>query len=161
LINDINKYYKQTFNRFESDNITYRDTLTIRKTGNDLINVLYFKDSINWQFGNENNIHYIFVLNGRGINTNNGQAITPYNNDIKKILVVLGATHPDVAAHELGHNLGLQHTFENKPNIHIYPYILSHKNRVLINMGTTKNIMDYIRTSENIRRYFFKYQIYH
>lgn len=166
LVSDINKYYKQAFNQFELDNKKYIDTLTIIKTKNDLINVQYFKDSINWQFrDNDNeenyNIHYIFVLNNKGINTNNGQANTPYDNSMEKVSVVLGAMHPNVAAHELGHNLGLQHTFESRPNIHTYPYILSHKNRILINRGTTKNIMDYGLTNENIRRYFFKYQIEH
>jgi hypothetical protein len=161
LISDINKYYKQTFNQFALDNKIYIDTLTIRKTNNDLIDVRYFKDSINWQFNNDDNMHYIFVLNSQGINTNNGQANIPYSNGIKKVSMVLGATRPDIVAHEVGHNLGLLHTFEDKPDSYTHPYILNHKSRVLINRGTTKNIMDYNRVNENIRRYFFKYQIEH
>jgi predicted Zn-dependent protease len=51
------------------------------------------------------------------------------------------------ATHELGHNLGLQHTFEN---------VGSRK----LPERSTKNIMDY-SGSPDMRRYFFLYQIKH
>jgi hypothetical protein len=62
------------------------------------------------------------------------------------------------ATHELGHNLGLQHIFDNKDDNEAN--ICKIGNRIL-NKLATKNIMDYIYAGGEHRRYFFKYQIDH
>jgi hypothetical protein len=86
----------------------------------------------------------------------------PINSNLNvNISILLGNTNEDVASHELGHNLGLLHTFEKETERLAGYLILKHENRILPPEFSTRNIMDYIYqgTSSSHRRYFFKYQI--
>ena len=78
-----------------------------------------------------------------------------------RVSVLLGTMHRSDVAHELGHNLGLQHTWQSGN----YPsFVLSHTDRPqLIPQYTSKNIMDYRKSTDgnDFLRYFFKYQIEH
>lgn len=158
LINQINTLYRQSFLQFELDPADYRDTLTINQTKNDRI---YLKNiSIARKY--ENNIYYILILNEKGINSNSGEVNSPLNSKSNvNISILLGNTNEDVASHELGHNLGLLHTFEKETEALADYLILKHENRILPPKFSTRNIMDYIYqgTSSSHRRYFFKYQI--
>jgi hypothetical protein len=61
-----------------------------------------------------------------------------------------------------GHNFGLKHTFEKYiTNEESCLNILTHKRRKIIDQSTTRNIMDYIPTTDpiSLRNYFFVYQI--
>jgi hypothetical protein len=85
-------------------------------------------------------------------NTENGMGVLSGHYSV--LFKQSGAT----PSHELGHNLGLQHTFENDRDIE--KNVCKIGNRKLGKL-TTKNIMDYIYAGEEHRRYFFKYQIDH
>jgi hypothetical protein len=97
----------------------------------------------------------------KGVNYNNGEAFLVKNGNPGYESVLLGQSQPErsVAAHELGHNLGLQHTFSS--NNDAPSFLINHRDRQLIPQNTTKNIMDYSMTTDrtDFQRYFFKYQI--
>jgi hypothetical protein len=167
LVSDVNKLYRQSFTRFELDNATYSDTLTIQKTGRDMLNIEYF-NTIGQK--HESEIYYLYVVS-QGINIDQGEANMPhiafgkFRQNLTKTLVLFGNTDYDNAAHELGHVLGFKHTFEPYMDNEEINYInvLTHRNRKVIDQYSTRNIMDYIYQGESVtqRRYFFKYQIEH
>jgi hypothetical protein len=168
LVNDVNKLYRQSFTQFELDNeAAYNDTLTIQKTSLDALNIEYF-NTIGLKY--ESEIYYLYVVSS-GVNVDQGEANMPhiafsgYPENLTKTLVLFGNTDYDNAAHELGHVLGFKHTFEPyKTNEEVnYINVLTHKNRKVIDLYSTRNIMDYIYQGEPVtqRRYFFKYQIDH
>jgi hypothetical protein len=131
--------------------------LTINQTRNDRIELTYFRKSITWDYNDVT--YYVFILNEKGINSNSGEANFPVNSESNvNISILLGNKNEDVASHELGHNLGLLHTFEREPERLANYLILKHENRILPPEFSTRNIMDYIYqgTSPSHRRYFFK-----
>jgi hypothetical protein len=152
LINNVNIHYKQAFNEFELDTGDYQDTLTITKSSNDVINDLekdiYIKLPNDMQ---KTQWLYLFICS-QGKNMENGKGRLPGHYSV--LFQPSGAT----PSHELGHNLGLQHTFENNGDTE--ENVCKVKGRVMERMKT-KNIMDYIYAGEEHRRYFFKYQIDH
>jgi hypothetical protein len=104
--------------------------------------------------------------------------INKYKNYMKSIIKIINPDNPKVivtsinkaysVAHELGHNLGLQHTFNTKLTFQQatqgrYINILYNDNRILIPITTTRNLMDYPKSKDTDThlRYFFKYQIEH
>jgi hypothetical protein len=150
LMENINKYYKQAFIKFELDTDTYQDTLTISKSSNeaitDLSEDIYKKlpgdvQTTAW--------YYLFICS-QGKNTESGKGKLPGHYSV--LFNPSGAT----PSHELGHNLGLQHTFENdRDNEENVCKVGDRKLEKL----TTKNIMDYDYAGEDNRHLFFKYQI--
>ncbi|MDR0604846.1 MAG: hypothetical protein LBG80_11135, partial [Bacteroidales bacterium] len=142
LINNINEYYKQAFVKFELNTDKYQDTLTVSQTKaqsiNNIIKQVYEKLPITQRKSDE---FYVFICSPNPNSTTNGYGVLTGNYS------VVFNNSPVTATHELGHNLGLQHTFENVGN------------RILPK-GSTKNIMDY-SGNPDLRRYFFLYQINH
>jgi hypothetical protein len=152
LVEHINKYYKQAFIKFELDTGNYQDTLTITKSSNEEIdklnNDIYDLLPATQQ---KSDIYYLFICTqGNNVENGKGRLLGHYSVLFKPS----GAT----PLHELGHNLGLQHTFENKDDGK--DNICKVGSRIL-GVRTTKNIMDYDYAGEEHRRYFFKYQIDH
>jgi hypothetical protein len=150
LINRINTYYKQAFIKFELDTENYNDTLTIQKSSEEVVDKTTVR-AIYKSLSKEENVYYILICS-RGKNTNNGSGGYPPAR-IAMLFQPLEAT----PVHELGHNLGLQHTFENQDDQKAT--ICKVGNRKLPT-GSTKNIMDYTGIPDK-RRYFFLYQINH
>jgi hypothetical protein len=151
LVENINNYYKQTFIKFELDT-DYQDTLTISKSSNDVINDL--EKDLYKKLPNDmkkTQWYYLFICSqGKDKNTEAGIGRLLFNYSI--LFNPSGAT----PSHELGHNLGLQHIFDNKDDNEAN--ICKVGNRIL-NKLATENIMDYIYAGEEHRHYFFKYQI--
>jgi hypothetical protein len=150
LVESLNLYYKQCFLQFRlADSGTYVDTFGINKSTNQQIEDL--NEDLYKNFPNKVvNKYFIFVcspstnsdITGMGLLLNNCAIV--YNKS------------GIVAAHEIGHNLGLLHTFEQ--NYDDEAGVCRVENRI-IPKHTTKNIMDYIGFGSDMRRYFLKYQI--
>jgi hypothetical protein len=155
LINTLNEYYKQTFIRFELDNTTYQNTYTIAKTKNDKIDNLW-NDLYNPYPSKEDGAYHIFICSqgNKNIEAGIGGLVANYS--------VLFNPNTVTPAHELGHNLGLQHTFPpegNEVNKDGDPGVCRVSNKY-IEKSKTKNIMDY-SGAPDLRKLFFKYQIEH
>jgi predicted Zn-dependent protease len=148
LIKQVNEYYKQAFIEFELNLTNYQDTITIMtdsvisSSKNDV-----FEHLPNDQRTDEE--YYIFICS---------RAIEQSTNGLGQLLGKLSIIYNNsakTASHELGHNLGLQHTFDNNNDNTIGVCKVS--NRTL-DKYTTKNIMDYPQGQDN-RFLFFLYQI--
>ena len=150
LVDSLNLLYKQAFLSFELDNSNYTDTFDINKSTTQPIGSL--KDNLYDPFPNkESNVYFIFVCSpspNEGI-SGNGRLSGNYSIVFNQSSVT--------ATHELGHNLGLQHIFENKDDGKSGVCRVGTR---IIPQNTTNNIMDYIYSNEiDKRRYFLKYQI--
>jgi hypothetical protein len=153
LITELNKYYKQAFLKFELDDGQHQDTLTIRKSLNEIIKspendcykLLPSKEQ-------KTNVHYLFICS-RGGNSERTRGIGIMVNNMAVLFNPDGAT----PSHEIGHNLGLQHTFE-KTNDNLDGACRVGKRQ--LSESSTNNIMDYVGTRDN-RCIFFLYQINH
>jgi hypothetical protein len=153
LVNNINEYYKQAFLQFELDNSNYQDTLTIRQTSMEEVSSLnsIYKDLPEEK--DKTSIYHIFVSNQVPGSIIEGAAHINSNVSILYQPTALNAIH------ELGHDLGLQHTFDNKNDGKEKVCIVGLR---ILPEYSTKNIMDYSYANESDHRYyFFLYQINH
>jgi hypothetical protein len=157
LIDMLNKYYKQAFIKFELDNMAYSDELTISKSSTEVINNSE-REVFNLLPQNQKsldaNTYYIFICT-RGGNSPEEKGLSPVVSHFS-VLFKPEAASP---AHEMGHNLGLQHTFKDKDTDDTRNGACKLLNRS-INKHNTYNIMDYSYGDDN-RHSFFKYQIDH
>lgn len=168
LIRNINEYYNQAFIRFEEDRPGYQDTLTINlSTQNRIIDIKkYLYDILPFEQQNPE-VYYIFICSkikegqkGIGGTPGNYSALfLPLNPKVPLLPGSLFEDYYATAAHELGHNLGLLHTFRDRySGIRWEGRIVNMEGRHL-NKLNTENIMDYTYLGSDPRYHFFKFQI--
>jgi hypothetical protein len=107
--------------------------------------ILHFKNKI----APDTSYYYIFICSPSPNESNKGLGLMP-----GKLSIVYNNS-PITATHEMGHNLGLQHTFENDKDSNSG---VCRVDKRILPQGYTKNIMDYTGKPD-LRRYFFLYQI--
>ena len=143
----INYVFRQTFIRFELDN-DFVDTLSTNTSSSQRIALRRLYNS--YPTGSADHFHIFLASRQKGNYSLNGEAYP-----LENFAIVYNASSL-TAAHELGHNLGLLHTFED---CHRWPRALRTGNRVL-ERGSTRNIMDVPRMGYvDCRRFLFWYQI--
>ena len=159
LIHTLNEYYSQAFIKFKEDPDKYDDELAISKPINKKIESvkgdIYNKISDNRK---KSSTYYLFLCNKGDEDDFNGQGGMNANYALVYKENLEGfATTP----HELGHNLGLEHVFENKYNDPEFVKMTGKNGRSrVLPQYSTLNIMDYLSfPAVDNRKHFFWYQI--
>ena len=145
-LNLLNEYYKQANIHFEA--------------ATNLLDTIHLKDSVilncssaqKYYKSFDPETYHLFICNQNNGN-NNGAGLPPSKNRNYGIAYVNFSDNYVTLVHEIGHCLGLPHTFESKDTNQ-----MNYMESVKIKKYSTKNIMDYFENEDN-RKYLFKNQM--